>query len=89
MLNYMWYSTDPNSLSPSKALESIGHALQLQYERWQPRARYKQSLDPTSDEVTAWNPPHIQRNNNFTLAIRNLKNCARGSDRYRVDQKPN
>ncbi|XP_028167596.1 regulatory-associated protein of mTOR [Ostrinia furnacalis] len=42
---------DPNSLSPSKALESIGHSLQLQYERWQPRARYKQSLDPTSDEV--------------------------------------
>lgn len=44
-------SVDPNSLSPSKALESIGHALQAQYERWQPRARYKQSLDPTSDEV--------------------------------------
>ncbi|XP_068631732.1 regulatory-associated protein of mTOR [Battus philenor] len=42
---------DPNSLSPSKALESIGHALQTQYERWQPRARYKQSLDPTSDEI--------------------------------------
>ncbi|XP_060802739.1 regulatory-associated protein of mTOR [Amyelois transitella] len=42
---------DPNSLSPSKALESIGHSLQSQYERWQPRARYKQSLDPTSDEV--------------------------------------
>ncbi|XP_037293726.1 protein raptor homolog isoform X3 [Manduca sexta] len=42
---------DPQSMSPSKALESIGHALQSQYERWQPRARYKQSLDPTSDEV--------------------------------------
>ncbi|XP_013143026.1 PREDICTED: regulatory-associated protein of mTOR, partial [Papilio polytes] len=42
---------DPNSLSPGKALESIGHALQTQYERWQPRARYKQSLDPTSDEI--------------------------------------
>lgn len=42
---------DPLSLSPSKALESIGHALQSQYERWQPRARYKQSLDPTSEEV--------------------------------------
>ncbi|KAI8435476.1 hypothetical protein MSG28_003776, partial [Choristoneura fumiferana] len=42
---------DPLSQSPSKALENIGHALQLQYERWQPRARYKQSLDPTSDEV--------------------------------------
>ncbi|XP_064071828.1 regulatory-associated protein of mTOR isoform X2 [Vanessa tameamea] len=42
---------DPNSLSPTKALETIGHALQTQYERWQPRARYKQSLDPTSDEI--------------------------------------
>ena len=38
-------------MSSSKALESIGHALQAQYERWQPRARYKQSLDPTSEEV--------------------------------------
>lgn len=42
---------DPQSLSPAKALETIGHALQVQYERWQPRARYKQSLDPTSEEV--------------------------------------
>ncbi|XP_063380465.1 regulatory-associated protein of mTOR [Cydia fagiglandana] len=42
---------DPLSQSPNKALENIGHALQSQYERWQPRARYKQSLDPTSDEV--------------------------------------
>ncbi|KAG7303144.1 hypothetical protein JYU34_013176 [Plutella xylostella] len=42
---------DPLSLSPTKALENIGHALQAQYERWQPRARYKQSLDPTSEEV--------------------------------------
>ncbi|KAJ8730439.1 hypothetical protein PYW07_017477 [Mythimna separata] len=49
---------DPQSLSPSKALESIGHALQSQYERWQPRARYKQSLDPTSDEsqYERWQP---------------------------------
>ncbi|XP_045771418.1 regulatory-associated protein of mTOR isoform X1 [Maniola jurtina] len=42
---------DPNSLSPTKALESIGNALQTQYERWQPRARYKQSLDPTMDDI--------------------------------------
>lgn len=42
---------DPVSLSPAKALESIGNNLQSQYERWQPRARYKQSLDPTSEEV--------------------------------------
>jgi hypothetical protein len=25
--------------------------LQLQYERWQPRARYRQALDPTAEEV--------------------------------------
>ncbi|XP_069786057.1 regulatory-associated protein of mTOR isoform X2 [Narcine bancroftii] len=42
---------DPLSTSPQKALESIGANLQKQYENWQPRARYKQSLDPTVDEV--------------------------------------
>ncbi|RXM28608.1 Regulatory-associated protein of mTOR [Acipenser ruthenus] len=43
--------SDPLSMSPQKALESIGANLQKQYENWQPRARYKQSLDPTVDEV--------------------------------------
>ena len=43
--------SDPLTLSPQKAMESIGANLQRQYERWQPRARYKQSLDPTVDEV--------------------------------------
>lgn len=43
--------TDPLAMSPSKALEAIGMNLQKQYERWQPRARYKQSLDPTTEEV--------------------------------------
>lgn len=38
-------------MGPQKALESIGASLQRQYERWQPRARYKQSLDPCVDEV--------------------------------------
>ncbi|XP_078609645.1 regulatory-associated protein of mTOR-like isoform X2 [Branchiostoma floridae x Branchiostoma japonicum] len=42
---------DPLSMSPQKALEAIGANLQKQYERWQPRARYKQSLDPTVEEV--------------------------------------
>lgn len=42
---------DPLSMSPQKALEMIGKNLQIQYERWQPRARYKQSLDPTVEEV--------------------------------------
>ncbi|KAK2180495.1 hypothetical protein NP493_440g01008 [Ridgeia piscesae] len=42
---------DPLSMSPQKALEAIGSSLQRQYERWQPRARYKQSLDPTMEEV--------------------------------------
>lgn len=36
---------------PQKALEMIGGSLQKQYERWQPRARYKQTLDPTIDDV--------------------------------------
>lgn len=42
---------DPLPMSPQKALETVGNKLQEQYERWQPRARYKQSLDPTVDEV--------------------------------------
>ncbi|XP_044734524.1 regulatory-associated protein of mTOR [Chrysoperla carnea] len=42
---------DPLSMSPVKALEAVGNNLQKQYEKWQPRARYKQSLDPTVEEV--------------------------------------
>ena len=45
------FMIDPLSMSPQKALEAIGSNLQKQYERWQPRARYKQTLDPTADEV--------------------------------------
>lgn len=44
-------SVDPLSMSPQKGLELIGNNLQKQYERWQPRARYKQLLDPTTEEV--------------------------------------
>ena len=39
------------SYTPQKAVEAIGNQLQRQYERWQPRARYRLSLDPTYDEV--------------------------------------
>nr|XP_053641674.1 regulatory-associated protein of mTOR-like isoform X1 [Cherax quadricarinatus] len=42
---------DPLSMPPAKAIEAIGNSLQKSYERWQPRARYKQSLDPTVDDV--------------------------------------
>ncbi|CAD5170829.1 unnamed protein product [Musa acuminata subsp. malaccensis] len=42
---------DPYSMAAPKALETIGKALQVQYERWQPRARYKLQLDPTVEEV--------------------------------------
>ena len=45
------YCIDPHTKGPQKALEAIGANLQHQYERWQPRARYKQSLDPTVEEV--------------------------------------
>lgn len=47
----MVFFADPTTMSSTKALEKIGQNLQMQYERWQPRARYKQSLDPTSDDV--------------------------------------
>ncbi|PON53561.1 Regulatory associated protein of TOR [Parasponia andersonii] len=43
--------TDPFSMAPQKALETIGKNLSTQYERWQPRARYKVQPDPTVDEV--------------------------------------
>ncbi|WMV51803.1 hypothetical protein MTR67_045188 [Solanum verrucosum] len=43
--------TDPHSMPPQRALETIGRTLLEQYERWQPKARYKISLDPTIDEV--------------------------------------
>ncbi|KAM1038344.1 hypothetical protein ACFX13_033774 [Malus domestica] len=42
---------DPFSMAPQKALETIGKTLSQQYERWQPRARYKVQLDPTVEEV--------------------------------------
>ncbi|XP_057866862.1 regulatory-associated protein of TOR 1 isoform X1 [Cryptomeria japonica] len=42
---------DPFSMPAPKALDAIGKALQSQYERWQPRARYKLQLDPTVEEV--------------------------------------
>ncbi|XP_022893501.1 regulatory-associated protein of TOR 1 [Olea europaea var. sylvestris] len=42
---------DPFSMAPQKAIETIGRTLNQQYERWQPRARYKISLDPTVDDV--------------------------------------
>ncbi|XP_010683562.2 regulatory-associated protein of TOR 1 [Beta vulgaris subsp. vulgaris] len=42
---------DPLAMAPQKALEAIGKALSSQYERWQPKARYKYQLDPTVEEV--------------------------------------
>lgn len=42
---------DPLAMSQQKALEMIGNSLQKQFERWQPRARYKLSLDPTVEDV--------------------------------------
>ncbi|XP_068341289.1 regulatory-associated protein of TOR 1-like [Pyrus communis] len=42
---------DPFAMAPQKALETIGKTLSQQYERWQPRARYKFQLDPTVEEV--------------------------------------
>eukprot|EP00798_Chlamydomonas_sp_ICE-L_P024028 gene24028-9605_t len=42
---------DPMSMQPAKALETIGKNLQAQYERWQPRAKYKMHLDPTLEDM--------------------------------------
>ena len=37
--------------SKEKMLMEIGNALQQQYEKWQAKAKYKLSLDPTSDDL--------------------------------------
>ncbi|KAL3633363.1 Regulatory-associated protein of TOR 1 [Castilleja foliolosa] len=42
---------DPFSMTPQKAIDTIGRTLNQQYERWQPKARYKFTLDPTVEEV--------------------------------------
>ena len=42
---------DPTTLNPQRAIEAIGKSLQQQYDRWQPKARYRQSLDPPLEEV--------------------------------------
>jgi regulator-associated protein of mTOR len=34
-----------------KCLETIAHTLQQQYEKWQGKAKYKQCLDPTSEDL--------------------------------------
>ena len=42
---------DPSSTQAQKAIEKIAVSLEAQYQRWQPRARYKTAADPTVDEV--------------------------------------
>ena len=44
-----WIKT--SVLPPTKALRQVGETLRQQYERWQKRALYKLSLDPTLDDV--------------------------------------
>eukprot|EP00002_Diphylleia_rotans_P019938 TRINITY_DN3858_c0_g2_i1.p1 TRINITY_DN3858_c0_g2~~TRINITY_DN3858_c0_g2_i1.p1 ORF type:complete len:1260 (+),score=219.57 TRINITY_DN3858_c0_g2_i1:53-3832(+) len=42
---------DPTEQTPAKSLENIGRNLQAQYEVWQSKARFKQCLDPTVEDV--------------------------------------
>ena len=42
---------NPLAMQAQKALDCIGKALQAQYERWQPRAKYRLQLDPTVEDV--------------------------------------
>lgn len=44
-----WF--DPAGVTKQKKLEIIGNALQQQYEKWQGKAKYKQCLDPTSEDL--------------------------------------
>uniref|UniRef100_A0A7S2SLK4 Raptor N-terminal CASPase-like domain-containing protein n=1 Tax=Mucochytrium quahogii TaxID=96639 RepID=A0A7S2SLK4_9STRA len=43
--------TDPTELAQGRALELVARNLQMQFEVWQPRARYKYVLDPSVDAV--------------------------------------
>ncbi len=43
-----WF--DPTT-QKQKGLEFIGNALQAQYEKWQAKAKFKQCLDPSSEEL--------------------------------------
>ena len=45
---------DPMSLNPQKAVETIGNNLQRQYERWQPRARYRLRLEQYVNSLSAY-----------------------------------
>ena len=48
----MFFNADPTKANGNgKPIKLIGANLQKQYETWQRRARYKQSLDPTTEEV--------------------------------------
>jgi hypothetical protein len=42
---------DPSPQAKSKSLGLIGNSLQKQYEKWQPKAKFKQCLDPTPDDI--------------------------------------
>ena len=56
-------------MGPQKALEVVGANLQRQYERWQPRARYRQSLDPCAEEIKKL-CSQLRRNAKVLLFIR-------------------
>lgn len=42
---------DPDPQQATKSIETIAKTLQGQYERWQPRAKYKVHADPTVEDV--------------------------------------
>ena len=51
-MQYLFFNADPTKPNGNgKPIKLIGANLQKQYETWQRRARYKQSLDPTTEEV--------------------------------------
>lgn len=44
-----WF--EPSNATKQKGLEIIGNALQQQYEKLQSKSKYKQCLDPTSEDL--------------------------------------
>ena len=62
-----WF--DPTGPGKQKGLEIIGNSLQQQYEKWQSKAKYKQCLDPTLEDLrrVCINLRKIARNDRLLL----------------------
>ena len=75
-----WF--DPAGGTKQKKLEIIGNALQQQYEKWQGKAKYKQCLDPTSEDLRRVCINLRKAARNDRLLFHYTLKCAKMTDRY-------